>query len=103
MQDVLGSKQSNLLAYSEVMGQVLCFHKDGRNGGAGHLLMYTDAVVATRNTYGAKKDAIKKFNLCMEFYTSLYKCTRYDLPVRTEFYTKYGTSNSGTSAVRDPI
>ena len=64
------------------------------------LQLYTDALVANKNTYQTKKDAIKRF---MEFYTSdefrlSYafcddmvpigdtSCTRYVLPAKTNFY-----------------
>ena len=102
--DVIGSKESNFLAYSEVIGQVL-YNEPGVQvksitvpplGGAGYLPMYTDALVANRNTYEAKKDVIKKF---MKFYTSIqfrqkyafcgdmdFSCTRYVLPANLGFY-----------------
>ena len=103
--DVIASKRSSFLAYAEVIGQAL-FTDAGLViqsvrappfGGAGHLQMYTDALVANRNTYGAKKDAIKKF---ITFYTSInfrfeyaycgdmdFKCIRYVLPATSGFYS----------------
>eukprot|EP00731_Ephydatia_muelleri_P009379 Em0004g1717a len=104
--DVIGSKKSNFLAYSEVIGQVL-YTEPGVQvdsviapplGGAGYLPMYTDALVANRNTYEAKKEDIKKF---MKFYTSVLfrhqyalcgdmpgpNCARYVLPANLGFYS----------------
>ncbi|KAL5516627.1 hypothetical protein EMCRGX_G002011 [Ephydatia muelleri] len=103
--DVIASKRSSFLAYAEVIGQAL-FTDAGLViqsvrappfGGAGHLQMYTDALVANRNTYEAKKDAIKKF---ITFYTSInfrfeyaycgdmdFKCIRYVLPAISGFYS----------------
>ena len=102
--DVIKSKSSNFLAYSEVIGQSLFTDpslkvtsvKVPPFGDAGYLPMYTDALVANRNTYKAKKNAIQTF---MAFYTSedfRYKyafcgdmeiqCIRYVLPACSAFY-----------------
>eukprot|EP00731_Ephydatia_muelleri_P002130 Em0001g2130a len=108
-EDVIRSKESHFLAYAEVIGEVL--HRDPDvevesiappplGGSERYLQMYTDALVANRNTYQSKKEAIKRF---MEFYTSddfrhSYafcgdmvgegdtSCTRYVLPANTKFY-----------------
>ena len=108
-EDVIRSKESHFLAYAEVIGEVL--HKNPAvevesiapprlGGSAKYLQMYTDALVANRNTYQSKKEAIKRF---MEFYTSddfrhSYafcgdmvgeddtSCTRYVLAANTNFY-----------------
>ena len=116
-EDVIKSKESQFLAYSEVIGEVL--HRSpavvvesvaipplGQR--ENNLVMFTDAVVANRNSYPTKEDAIKRF---MEFYTSddfrfSYafcgdmvevgdtSCTRYVLPANNNFYQNSRVTNN---------
>ena len=104
IKDVIASKQSQFLSYSEVMGQVLDTDPGVAItkitapplGGAGYLPMYTDALVANRNSYNTKTNGIKDF---IQFYTSLRfrhkyafcgdmnsNCIRCVLPANSQFY-----------------
>eukprot|EP00731_Ephydatia_muelleri_P009382 Em0004g1720a len=119
--DVIGSKESDFLAYSEVIGQVLYTEPSVQVksvivphlSGAGYLTVYTDALVANRNTYEAKKNVIKQF---IKFYTSLQfrqkyafcedmesSCVRYVLPANLEFYIETVQKDKFYSMLYDVI